>query len=124
MIPGEVTPPRLAAHHTLQEGVMEITVTIHISDELIQTAANSTAASMFRVASYGNRGGEGYLVVESQVKAAVAALDFTEIATATAQRFAQGIVEDITKAELKRVASKIVRDMKEDGSLLAGSAAP
>lgn len=98
---------------------MKITVEISIDDTLIQTSADTAARALFRAPEYGNpSGAPGYARIAEQVEAAVVALDFSEIAREAASKFAKGIIEDVTKETIKRMAKEAVKAEKEAGTLL------
>lgn len=98
---------------------MKIPVVIDIEDTLIQTSADTAARALFRAPdNYNRTAAPGYARIAEQVEAAVAVLDFTEIAHETAAKFAKGIIEDVTKEAIKRLAKEVIKAEKEAGTLL------
>lgn len=98
---------------------MKITVEINIDDDLLQASADTAARALFRAPdSYTRTAAPGYARIAEQVETAVMSLDFSELARETASKFAKGIIEDVTKETIKRIAKEVVKAEKEAGTLL------
>ena len=98
---------------------MQIAVTINIDDDLIQTSADTAARALFRAPdAYSRPTAPGYIRISQQVEAAVMQLDFSDIARETAAKFAKGIIEEVTKEAIKRMAKEAIKAEKEAGTLL------
>lgn len=98
---------------------MKITVEINIDDDLIQAAADSSARSLFRLPKYGDRTtAPGYARILEQVEDVVRGMDYATVARETAAKFAKGIIEDVTKEQIKRMAKEVVKIERDAGTLL------
>lgn len=99
---------------------MYLTLKIEISEDQIQALAQQACNQYLKVpdAWRGDSGGSGYTMIKRQVEEALAGMDFSEIAKATAARSARGIVEDVTRETIKKMARDAIKVIKEEGSLL------
>lgn len=99
---------------------MNLTLRIEINEEQIQALAQQACNQYLKVPDSwrGDQGGTGYIMIKRQVEAILNDVDFTDEIKEVAKRCAKGIVEDVTRETIKKLAKDAAKALKEEGSLL------
>lgn len=99
---------------------MNITLRIEINEEQIQALAQQACNQYLKTPDSwrGDLGGTGYTMIKRQVEATLNDVDYTDIIKEVAERSARGIIEDVTRETIKKMAKDAAKALKEEGSLL------
>lgn len=96
---------------------MEITVTLNIDDNLLKANMTAAANAMFKPHDRYSAPPDGYVYVLKAVSDAIAEMDLRDLAREATAKYARGIVEDVTKETLRKMAREAIREERASGTL-------
>lgn len=97
---------------------MIINVEISIDDATLSSAANSAANALFKPVDRYLTPPVGYKLLIEAVEKAARNIDLSAMAKEAAEKYAKGIIEEVTRETIKKIAKSVVKEEKEAGTLL------